>query len=647
MTFRSAARQGLGVLLTAGLWGCASVQQDSPAAATGIAPAAQAAASAPAMSASAASSAASSAGVPVNAPAEANSASGTVAYRVEVQAPDNLRKLLLTYLDLARFQDAPQTEGITNAELIRLTAASPAQARSLLETEGYFHPEIGVTRTDPLDETPLITLRVNPGPRTLIGAWELSVTGELKSRIDAGDQDAIDLIARLRKRWPLDEGKPFSQSAWNSAKNGTLAQLRAEGYPAAKAGETTAHIDAKAHVATLAVELQSGPLFYLGELHIEGLKRYNEEGIRNVADFGPGTPYSEKRLYDYQERLLKLNLFNTVAVSIEPDESQAKATPVLVRVTEQSLQQAVAGVGFSDNTRERVTLEHRHLRPLGYPVQMRNKFELGRTQRTWEGELLTDPGDAQYRKLLAGGVSRLDTDTDSTFSWKARAGRTVYTERIERLIFLELLNATVTNALGESTSRALTANYNWTWRDLDDMILPTRGLTTVIQAGAGYSLSETGQDGPFSRVYTRNTLYWPLPGSWFTQMRVEAAEVFAKEAVGIPETLLFRAGGDESVRGYGYRTLGPYVNGVLTSGRQLLTGSVEIARPFSLSRPSLWWAVFADAGNATNRWSDYSPAVGYGLGVRWRSPVGPLRIDWAYGRDVKKSRLHFSVGIAF
>ncbi|MCR5883437.1 BamA/TamA family outer membrane protein [Rhizobacter sp. J219] len=630
MSFRSVARQGLGLVVMASLWGCANLKQDEPPPPPDNTPQAQAAE--PAAAAPAASAA---------------SAPSTVAYRVEVQAPQNLRQLLLTYLDLARFQNAPQTEGITNAELIRLTAASPAQARSLLETEGYFNATIRVTRVDPPDETPLITLNVDPGPRTVIGAWELSVTGELKTRIDAGDKDALELIERLRKRWPLDEGKPFSQSAWNSAKNGTLAQLRAEGYAVAKAGETTAHVDAKTNEATLAVELQSGPLFILGDLHIEGLKRYNEDGIRHVADFGPGTPYSEKRLYDYQERLLKLNLFNSVVVSIEPDEAQAKAVPVMVRVTEQALQQAVAGVGFSDNTRERVTLEHRHLRPLGFQVQMRNKLELGRTQRTWEGELLSDPGDAQYRKLLAGGISRLDTDADTTFSWKARAGRTLYTERIERLIFAELLNATVTNGLGEFTSRALSGNYHWTWRDVDDIILPTRGLTTVIQGGAGYALSESQQDGPFARVYTRNTLYWPLPGAWFTQTRLEVAEVFAKDAVGVPDTLLFRAGGDESVRGYGYRDLGPVVNGVLTSGRQLLTGSFEIARPFSLSRPALWWAVFVDAGNAVNEWTEYKPALGYGVGVRWRSPVGPLRIDYAYGEEVKKGRLHFSVGIAF
>lgn len=620
-----AARQVSGLLAVACLLGCAALQQDEVAP-----PSAAPAASAPA------------------APASAASAPSTVSYRVDVQAPDELRLLLLTHLDLARFQNAPQADGITNDELIRLAAASPAQARTLLETEGYFGPQVSVKRDDPPDETPLITLSVNPGPRTTVASWELNAGSDLQKHIDAGDPAAQALLAHLRQRWPLKEGQPFSQREWNSAKNSTLALLRADGYPTANwSNSTLAHVDAKAHEANLALEIDSGPLFLLGELHIEGLKRYSEAGIRNVADFSPGTPYSEKRLFDYQERLAKLGLFNSVSVEIDPDPSQAAAVPVRVRVTEQSLQHAVAGVGFSDNTRERVTLEHRHLRPFGFDLQMSNKLELGRHLRSWEGQLLTDPGEAQYRKLLAGGITRLDTPDDVTFSWKVRAGRSLYTERIERLIFAELLNATVKNPLGEFTSRALSMNYNWIWRDVDDIILPTRGLTSVIQAAGGYAISDDADSGLFSRIYTRNTLYWPLGRAWYSQARLEFGEVFARDTVGIPDTLLFRAGGDDSVRGYGYRDLGPRKSGVLTSGRKLLTGSIEVAHAFSAKRPSVWWAAFLDAGNAVNQWNEYEPALGYGVGLRWRSPVGPLRIDWAYGRDLHKGRLHFSVGIAF
>jgi translocation and assembly module TamA len=79
----------------------------------------------------------------------------------------------------------------------------------------------------------------------------------------------------------------------------------------------------------------------------------------------------------------------------------------------------------------------------------------------------------------------------------------------------------------------------------------------------------------------------------------------------------------------------------------LWTGSAEIARPISAKRPAFWWAAFIDAGQAADRWSDLHPAVGYGVGLRWRSPVGPLRIDLAYGQEVHKTRVHMSVGVAF
>ena len=123
------------------------------------------------------------------------------------------------------------------------------------------------------------------------------------------------------------------------------------------------------------------------------------------------------------------------------------------------------------------------------------------------------------------------------------------------------------------------------------------------------------------------------------------AQVIAHDRVGVPEKLLFLAGGDESVRGYAYRSLGPQRNGLTVGGRVMATGSLEVAHPLIASFPSLWGAVFVDAGNAASRWTDYRPVVGYGVGVRWRSPVGPLRVDVARAQETGKFRLHFSVGI--
>jgi translocation and assembly module TamA len=581
-------------------------------------------------------------------PAPSSGGETGAAYRLVVEAPGEVRGLLQQYLDLGRFQGEADADRITAGELNRLIAAAPAQARSLLETEGFFAATVTVDR-EAGDELgpPRVVVRVTPGPRAQVTRWSLNVEGELADRGGQGATDALELINRLRSRWPLRSGEDFRQPAWTSAKNSTLALLRAEGYPAASIDSTEAKVDAGTHQVEIKVVFDSGPRFVLGELRIEGLQRYDESAVRNVADFSAGTPYSEKRMLDFQERLTKIGLFESVTVEIDPDPAAARATPVIVKLREQTLQQATTGVGFSDNTGPRVTLEHRHRRPFGWDLQAHNKFEIGRDRRSWEGELITHPTAGQYRNLVAGSVSRLDTAGDVTIASRARVGRLLETERLERLVFAEVIKSVTTNPLGRRSSQAVSANQHWVWRGVDSVLLPTEGYTASLQTAGGYSRSNYAESGPFGRLYGRVTGYWPLGRSWYSSLRVEAGHIISQPGIGLPDALLFRAGGDDSVRGYAYRTLGPTIDGVLTSGRQLFTTSAEIARPISANRPSLWWAAFVDAGNAANKWSQLDPVVGYGVGLRWRSPVGPLKLDVAYGEEVRKTRLHLSVGIAF
>ena len=568
-------------------------------------------------------------------------------YRLEVQAPDELRPLLVDFLDLSRFQNAPDTEAIDTTELNRLAAAAPAQARALLETEGYFSAEVTIARSTDAAAVPVLRVQVQPGPRTRVDKVTLDATGPLKDAAANPDSESAQQIAALQRDWALQPGQPFRQSVWTAAKNTTLARLRAEGYPAATWERTGAQVDATKQTATLALAIESGPLFRLGKMRVEGLERYDESTVRQLSTLWEGQPYSEKALLDYQERLQKAGLFEGATVEIDPNVATADAAPVLVRVHELTLQQATVGVGISANTGPRVTLEHTHRRPFGLAWVATNKFEYGAALKSWQGQLLSHPLDDLYRNLIAGTAQRLSSGEEVQTSWSARIGRTQDTPRIERLYFAELVHARVDNPVGSTSSEAVSANYQWVYRDLDSILLPTNGYTLSLQGAAGLARSSDAENGPFARVYGRYTLYKPLGASWYGIARVEAGQVIARDAVGIPDTLLFRAGGDDSVRGYAYRTLGPTVDGVVTSGRMLFTGSAEIARPISPKLPAVWWAAFIDAGNSANRWSDLSPALGYGLGLRWRSPVGPLRVDLAYGQEVRRVRMHLSVGIAF
>jgi translocation and assembly module TamA len=569
---------------------------------------------------------------------------GAASYTLDIEAPGELRTLLAQNLDLARFRSSVGAGGVTRLELDRLIAATPAQARTLLETQGYFEAQVEVERDDA--EAPRVRVTVRPGARVRVAGFAVASEGPLHDAAEAKDAAAQRTAAELARDWPLKPGTPFTQGAWTDAKNATLARLRGAGYPLARWARTEAAVDVASQSVRLEAVADSGPLFHLGALQVEGLERYDESAVRNLARYTPGAPYSETQIADFQDRLQKAGLFESAVVEVDTDAAHAAAAPVHVRVRELPLQQATVGVGISANTGPRLSLEHTHRRPFGFKATAKNKFELGRDLKSWEGELMSHPLGDEYRNLLAAGISRLDTAEQILSSSHVRAGRTQDLGRFERTYYVELLSDTTRTAAGKSKSSAGSLNYNWVTRRLDSVLLPTRGYTASAAVAGGYALSSPQRNGPFGRALGRITGYVPFGDSWYGQWRLEAGQVFSKLDVGVPDSLLFRAGGDDSVRGYAYRTLGPTVNGALASGHVLFTSSVEVARPISPRLPAVWWAVFVDAGQAADRWKQLDPALGYGVGVRWRSPVGPLRVDLAYGQDVHRVRVHFSVGIA-
>lgn len=586
----------------------------------------------------------------------ADAAPAVAAYRLDVVAPAPLKELLEAHLDLSRFRNAPRADAITRLELDRLAAAAPAQARSLLETEGYFNAAVAIERGTDARDLPQLRVVVDPGPRTTVRDARIDATGPLAVAASAGDRAAAARLDALRRGWPLKPGQPFRQAAWNDAKQAALAQLHAEGYPAASWARTNARVEADDNAARLELVADSGPLFRLGAIEVTGTERYDADAVRRLATFGPGTPYTEKLVLDYQERIVKAGLFQSASVTIEPDVDSADAATVHVKVTELTLQQATVGVGYSANTGPRITLDHYHRRVFGQRWIAHTRFELGPSLKSFGTELTSYPLDNLYRNLVGANGERLRAADETRTSWTARVGRSQDKERIERLYYAEVAHARVDGSTLVTSSDAVSANVNWILRDVDNVLLPTQGLTVNAQGALGYGAGHEFRAGPgttidargpFGRTYARVTWYKPLGNSWYSSFRAEGGQVFVRNRIGVPDTLLFRAGGDDSVRGYGYRTLGPTVDGAVASGRVLATASAEIARPISTRYPQIWWAAFVDAGNAADRWGDLSPEVGYGVGVRWRSPVGPLRIDLAYGEAVRQFRLHFSVGIAF
>ena len=568
------------------------------------------------------------------------------AYRLEVRAPAKLRALLVQHLDLARFREQPDVAPI---EIARLAAAAPAQARSLLEPEGYFNAEVEVRRVDSADgrSPPTVTVHVVPGPKARVGRLQIEMQGPFAAEMEAGDPALRRRWERVQARWPLPSGAPFTQAAWTAAKNALLAALRSRGYASANYTGTGAQVDAQANRVRLFLVVDSGPLYRIGEIRVEGLERTPESAALNVAPFKTGEVYSEKKLLDYQEALQKTGLYEGVAVELDLDPERADHATVITKLRETPLQSASPSIGYSTNIGPRVGIEYTHRRPFGYDIIASTKLEIARDEKSASLDFATYPDVHGYRNLLSLSAGRLDAGGAPSDTQRVRLGRERTTERLDRLYYLEFNRTTVDTDTEQDTSRALWGNYEWTRRAVNNVLFPTRGFIWRAQVGAGHAVDEQEDQGPFARLYLQGSWYQPLGGPWYSLLRAEGAEVLRKGGLEIPDSLLFRAGGDNSVRGYGYRTLGPERDGAVVGGLVMATGTAELMRRLSDRWRDWYLAAFVDAGNAADDWREIDPAIGYGVGVRWRSPVGPLRVDLAYGEREQQFRLHLSVGVSF
>ncbi len=625
-----------GLLL--GLQGCAALQAafvnpPMPATTATPAPAAQGPVAAAEAAASAAAPAADRQGV-----------------RVEIEAPGDLKALLERHLDLVRVGHLAR-EDFAATEWSRLIDAAPGQVRELLQTEGHFSAQVRVERTPAADGlTDLVRLTVEPGPQAVVERVTIEAEGELERGATAGDPQARTVLDQLNSGWPLAVGMAFRNPGWSAAKSAALARLRAAGYATASWSGTQADVDAETHRVRLFLVADSGPLFRFGELVVEGLVAQDAQTVRNLVVLRSGAPVTEAVVLDFQERLQKSGLFENISVALDPDPTQAAHARINVRVREAPLQTYTVGLGVSANTGPRTSIEQVYRRVFGYAALARNKLEFGQLRKAWDGDISSHAGVDLYRNFVGAAVEQLTSDTDVVLSQRLRVGRAQDGQRIERSLFLQA-ERSLRKALDETVRTnaiATSINYTGVWRELDSVVLPTQGWSFNGQVALGQSHGSHADAGPFSRVYLRLTGYEPLGRSgWYSQGRLEFGQVFLRPNGVVPEPEQFRAGGDDSVRGYAYRSLGPLVDGAVGSGNALITLSGELAHTLVPSIPTLWGALFVDAGNAADTFGQLHPAVGAGVGLRWRSPVGPLRLDWAYGREVKKSRIHFSVGIAF
>jgi translocation and assembly module TamA len=558
----------------------------------------------------------------------------SLAYRVTIDAPRDLVDTLSQSVDLVRWQSYAD---MTDDLLDRLARQAVDQAREAVSTAGYFTPSIDVAidrKTTPIT----VTLRVVPGEPTRVAKLSITVTGPAAEDGGAG----AAAIAELRRQWRLPQDAVFRQTEWDNAKLRAVATLAASPYADAKIVASEARIDPEARAAELSVEIASGPPFRIGRIEVSGLKRYDADLVHNYSTLRPGDPYSGAALDQFLRRLNGTGYFASAQAAIDPDPAMADDATLKVAVIEAPTRKVEGGIGYSTDTEFRVNGSYRNVDIDGHATQFNADARIETLLQSASLRFIRPPNAAGWidavivkyehtnlnelqTKTAGVGVRRQSMDEQNQWQYGAQ--------------FLDDQQAPV--GADESKAHALYVDVERIWRRVDDLVAPTLGWILDVQVGAGIpGVSTRG----FGRTVARFAAWYPLGVDYQFSTRAEGGAVFGASRQEVPSTLLFRTGGDTTVRGYAFDSLGVTAGQATVPGRYFIAASVEATRWINAT----WGiATFVDAGNAFDNARDFRLDFGYGVGARVRTPIGPFRFDVAYGQESRQVRVHFSVGLAF
>lgn len=509
----------------------------------------------------------------------------------------------------------------------------PARIREALEVFGYFEPKIYANLDRDADCLRAL-YRVEPGARVRYGAVQVTVEG---AAADAAHW------RKLLSDSPLLVGAPLDQGQYERYKQRFANVARRFGYFDGEFVASEIRVYPERRSAEVTLSYSPGERYHYGEVVFEQ-SAIDEELVQRFVEFESGQPYSADDVSALYDAILLTGYFTLADIRTEPRSGDAPVVDVYVSATPSKASTYTAGVGYGTDTGPQVRL--------GYSNRRRN-----RAGHQWNvsgsasqvikqaGATYRLPLDQPTAEWLSFEAGYRDEDAETLTSQQAKFGVQRLQRRGEAWLetqFIDVVNEDFEVANEPGNLFYIAPGISWNRVQSTPVARPVDGYRLSLQlSGAAEALAS---DLSFLQTIASAKTILPLPAGARLLARVELGATLVDDLQELPASLRFFAGGDFSVRGYDYKTLGPRdAAGEVLGGDNLLTASLEVDR---LVSPNWALAAFVDAGNAFDSYADIDLQFGVGGGVRWFSPVGPIRVDLAFPLSAQTEddfRLHISL----
>lgn len=523
--------------------------------------------------------------------------------------------------------------------LERFESQAPGKVREALEAFGYYKPTIAISMDAPEEGVYKLGVRVDPGEPVRLTKVQVQVQGP-------GASETV--MTKAVSDFPLHTGDVLRQDIYERSKGELQSKAVGQGYLDAQFSVHTIRLNEAESKAEIDLVLETGQPYRFGEANFRGAPRYPRPFLQTFLDFKPGDPFSYERIVQTQLNFATAERFQSVV--IQPDKAGATdhSVPINVDLTPSPQKIVRVGVGFTTDYGPGFSVRYEDLNVADSAQRLESELNLSQRLQGLAFRYRF-PGSTDFRSFTSTrlGAQREDTVSYTTRSVSADIERTKGIGR-DRLgsIYLQLQKEESTAAGATTNTLILMPGIRFSQKGYENLIRPTQGFHYKLEArGTAQSF---GSDVGFAQLLGFGDVLVPLADRLSLKMRGQAgATSMNGNILDVPVTFRFFTGGDSSVRGYAYQSLGPKnAQGEVVGGKNLLVGSIELERAIGQN----WGAaVFYDTGNAFDNFDSLNLAQSAGVGVRYYTPVGPVRLDLArqLGVSDPSFRFHFTIGMQF
>ncbi|MDI6476237.1 autotransporter assembly complex protein TamA [Cronobacter dublinensis] len=509
--------------------------------------------------------------------------------------------------------------------------------RKGLKALGYYEPTIDFELREPPagGRRQVLLARVNPGEPVRIGATNVILRG--------GARDDKEYLALLKKRPAV--GTVLNHNDYDSFKKGLTSVALRRGYFDSEYKKSQLGVSVERRQAFWDIDYDSGTRYRFGDVTFAG-SQIREEYLQNLVPFKKGDYYQSSDVAELSRRLSATGWFNSVVVAPEFEKSrQTKVLPLRGVVSPRIKNTVEVGAGYSTDVGPRLKANWRKpwINSYGHSLATSTSISAPEQQLdfSYKMPLLKNPLEQYY--LVQGGFKRTDlndTEADSTTLavsryWDLSSGW-------QRAINLRWSLDHFTQANVTHTTMLLYPGVMLSRTRSRGGLMPTWGDSQ--RYSIDYSDTAWGSDVDFVVLQAQNAWIRTLYDKHRFVARGNLGWIETNDFERVPPDLRFFAGGDRSIRGYKYKSISPENDkGKLTGASKLATGSLE----YQYNVTGKWWgAVFVDSGEAVNDIKQSNFKTGAGVGVRWQSPVGPIKLDFAVPvGDKEEHGLQFYIGL--